>query len=152
MYPPERKKIEYEKVELDTWIPGIIEDIEYDMQRESMWEGKKKVGPAVRFKLKLDGYKYPKKTRWGSFNLGEKSNLYKKYVSVLVEGAKPDVVFDLDLLKGMAVKTMWSQNEEYQNLEMIRPLNGMLKVEFKKPTKFAEAPEEVGDREDEIPF
>lgn len=140
MKPPIRPKIEYEKVAVDEWVSGEIEEIQYNMEYKSSWEGKEKVGPAVRLKFKLDGCQWPHYSRWMSFNYGEKANLYKKYVSQLVEGAAPDMEFDLDALKGMKIKTMWANDGDYQKLEMIRP------VEKKIP--FTAEPKE----EEEIPF
>jgi len=77
--------------------------------------------PAVRFKFTIEGCEFPKYSRWLKFTLGEKANLYKKYVSALVKDIKPDDKFDLDHLKGMKVKTLWKQNGDYQNLEIILP-------------------------------
>lgn len=145
MRPPPRLRTEFEQVKVDVWINGEIEEIKYDMERKSMWEGKERVGPAVRFKFKLDGYEYPHYSRWLSFGYSEKSNLFKKFLTNLVEGAKPDMEFDLDELKGLAIKTMWSQKEEFQNLEMIRPLD-------KKVTPLGEPVEVDVPDEAEIPF
>ncbi len=126
MRPPARSKTEFEQVKVDEWIPGIVEDIKYEMERKSMWEGKERVGPMVRFKFKLDGYNFPHYSRWMSFSTGEKSNLYKKYLMPLVDRAEPEMDFDLDALKGMQVKIMFSQNGDFQNVEMIRPIGAKI--------------------------
>lgn len=132
MMPPERKKMEYEKVQIDEWIPGVIKEVQYDPEHKTNFKdeetGENKVISAVRFMLMLDGYKHPKYTLWGTFSLHEKSNLYKKFVSSLVENPKPDMRFDLDAFNGFAIKTMWAQNGDFQNLEIIRPLKDRLKV------------------------
>jgi hypothetical protein len=134
MRPPERKKTDYEKVEVDTWINGIIEKVEYDPEHKTNFKdeetGEEKIISAVRFKFKLDGYQYPHYSRWGTFSYHEKSNLFKKYLVSLVEGAQPDMDLDLDVLNGFPIKTMWGQNGEYQNLEMVRPIGA--KIDTKK--------------------
>lgn len=122
MKPPPRTKLDYEKIPVDVWVEGTIQDIQYEAERKSMFKGQEKVGPAVRFKFAFEGCQYPHYSRWFSFSYDEKSNLYKKIVSQLVEGAEPGFDFDLDALKGMGIKTMWSNNGDFQNLEMIRPL------------------------------
>jgi len=102
MYPPPRQKTDFEQVVVDEWITGEIEEIKYDMEHKSQFEGKERIRAAVRFKFKLDGYEYPHYSRWLTFNYSEKSNLFKDYLEPLVEGAKPDFKFDLDELKGIA--------------------------------------------------
>ena len=130
MKPPKRDAKTFEKVPAyDTWINGKIIDIEYDEAHRSTYQGEEKVRPAVRFKLGLEGCNFPKRTRWMTFSYNEKAGLFKQFVSVLVEGAKPDMDLDLDVLKGMAIKTMWSQNEEFDNLAMIRPLGEKVKAD-----------------------
>lgn len=150
MLPPPRPKMEYEKVIVDEWLPGIIEEIEYDMERKSTYQGKEKVGPAIKIKMVLDGYKYPKSSGWMSFIYSEKANLYKTYICGLVENPKPFMNFDPDVLKGMRIKTMWEtnpKNVDYQNVVRIRP-------EGQKVVAAAEPPEEVVGEptEDPIPF
>lgn len=152
MKPPSRPKTDYERIESDTWIGGTIEEVMYDMERKSIWEGKEKVGPAIRFKFKLDGYKYPHYSRWMSFSYGEKANLFKKYLKNLVNDAKPDMDFDLDLLKGLPIKTMWTADGDFDNLEQIRAVKkyGDSGV-TPPPESHDDAPEEVVD-EESIPF
>ena len=53
---------------------------------------------------------------------------------------------DLDLLKGLKVKTMWSRKEEFDNLEMIRPLAEKVKAPSQEP---AGGPIEENE---EVPF
>jgi len=57
------------------------------------------------------------------FNVGEKSNLYKKYLAKLVEGIIPDADFDIDHLRGMKIKTLWEESNDFQNIESIFPLD-----------------------------
>lgn len=125
MLPPLRPKLEYEKVLVDEWLPGMIEEIEYDMEHKSTFQGKEKVGAAVKIKMVLDGYKFPKSSGWMSFIYDEKSKLYKTFIVGLVDNPKPYMEFDMDSLKGMRIKGMWEnnpKNPEYQNLVRIRPV------------------------------
>jgi hypothetical protein len=64
---------------------------------------------------------HPHRSRWMNFNVGEKANLYKKYIAKLVNNAKPDMNFDLDLFTGMKIKTIWEMNGDFNNLESIYP-------------------------------
>lgn len=128
MKPPAKQKLEFERVpKYDEWIEGTITDIEYNENYKRSYNGEEKIGPAVRFKFGLKGCEFPHRSKWLTFSYGEKANLYKSFVSVLVEGAEPDMDLDLDVLKGMPVKTMWTQNEEFDNLAMIRPLGEKIK-------------------------
>lgn len=139
MKPPARVN-NYERIPVyDEWILGDISEIEYDMEHKRVWQGKEIIGPAVRFKFTLEGCNFPHGTPWMSFGYSEKHNLYKKIICGLVENPKPDFDFDLDALRKLKVKTMWTQNGEYDNLEMIRPVGA-------KVAATAEAmAEEVGE-------
>ncbi|MFI5344223.1 MAG: hypothetical protein ACHQUC_08390, partial [Chlamydiales bacterium] len=106
----------------DDWIEGIISEIEYDEQHKMSYKGEEKVASCVRFKFALKGCEFPHRSRWMTFSYGEKANLFKKYLSNLVEDAEPDMDFDLDDLKGFEIKTMWKEEGEYDSLELIRPL------------------------------
>lgn len=86
------------------------------------WQGEESVKPGVRFQFEVEGYEYPHYSGWLKFNLSEKSNLYKRYVSALVKDAKPDMDVDIDVLKGMKVKFMWEENENgFQRVLKIKP-------------------------------
>lgn len=148
MLPPPRPKLEYEKVVVDEWLPGVIEEIEYELEHKSTFKGVEKVGPAIKIKISLDDYKYPKSSGWMSFNYSAKSNLYKIYICGLVADPKPFMEFDPDALKGMKIKGMWEtnpNNPEYQNLVRIRPVGEKVKATAAPPE--IEAPDEA-----EIPF
>lgn len=126
MRPPRQSSIDYERIQkYDEWIPGIIEDIRLEENRATGFLDDKtkqpKFADQVRFKFKLEGHAYPHYSRWMTYSLGEKANLYLKYIKHLVESAQPDMKFDLDNLKGFKIKTMWSQNGDFDNLEQIRP-------------------------------
>lgn len=123
MKPPARAKMEFERIpKYDEWIEGTISDIEYDENHKSTYQGEEKIRPCVRFKFGLKGCEFPHRSKWLTFSYGEKANLYKQFISVLVNDAEPDMDFDLDALKGFKIKTMWTEAGEYDNLAMIRPL------------------------------
>jgi hypothetical protein len=131
MKPPKRAgNMEYEKVTTDDFVSGIIEDINYDPEHTFKGFGKDASGKdkpdtkaaAVRLKFKLEGYQYSHYSRWMRFNYGEKANLYLKFLVPLVEGAKPDMDFDLDQLRLLPVKTLWSEKNDFQSVETIRPI------------------------------
>jgi len=121
MRPPARKTTDFEKVATGDFITGIIEKVEYDENHIFKgFDGKPdKTSPAIRFVFKLDGYEYPHRSRWMNFNVGEKANLYKKYIAKLVNNAKPDMDFDMDVFTNMKIKTIWEDNGDFQNLESI---------------------------------
>lgn len=144
MKPPKRDKIEYERIpKYDDWIEGKIEEIEYEENHKRSFKGEEKVGPCIRFKFSLQGCSFSHRSRWMSFSYSEKSNLYKKYLSMLIEDAEPDMDFDIELLKGFKVKTMWIKDGEFDKLEMIRPLKEKLTI---SPVK------EEDKTETEVPF
>lgn len=123
--PPPQTKREYEKVVTDEWVLGVIEEIQSDEKRDTGFKdeetGEPVIKHCIRFKFKIDGYNFAHYSRWMALSYHEKSNLLKKYLSNLVEGCTPDMDFDLDLLKGLPVKMMWSNSGDFQNIEMIRP-------------------------------
>lgn len=146
MKPPARAKTEFERIpKYDEWIEGSILDIAYDPERKRSFNGEEKVGPCVRFKLGLKGCSFPHYSKWMTFNYSEKSNLYKNFVLPLVEGAEEYMDLDLDELKGMEIKTMWSEDGDYDKLAMIRPRVEKIKI--------APAPKTEQEKDDnEVPF
>jgi hypothetical protein len=126
-------------------IPGIIAEINYDKEHKFKgFQGKEDtIQMGVRFKFLLDGYQYPHYSRWMKFSYAEKSNLYKIFIAKLVESPTPDMDLDLDLLKGMKIKTLWNENGEYQNLESIFPAGAKVKATDPLPTE--EPIEEIPD-------
>ena len=118
---------EVEPVQVDEWLPGTIEDIAYEDAHQFGGQYAR-VGEAVRFKFKLDGYEHPKYSNWLSFSYSEKANLYCKYVEPLIPGATPYFDFDLSTLKGKRVKLMFSEttykDKPFFSVEMVRPING----------------------------
>lgn len=156
MRPPKRSNANYERIQkYDEWIPGIIEEIKLEEGRRTGFkndDGSDKFADQVRFKFILEGHEFPHYGRWMSYTMGEKSNLFIKYLKHLVEGAQPDMDFDLDLLKKMPIKTMWVQNGDFDNLEQIRPAKVKVKggVAPASLSREEEPPEEVVT--DDIPF
>ena len=152
MRPPARPKINYEKVIVGEMIPGVIEVVEYDQEHKFKgFQGKEDtMQPAARLKFKLDGYEHPHYTRWMKFSLGEKANLYKKYVAKLVENAVPDMDLDLDILNGMKIKTVWSEDGEYQNIDAIYPVGPKVGANAVVPTN--EEPPITEDGPEALPF
>lgn len=130
MKPPKKDSKDYEKVAIGEMITGVIDDVVYDQEHKFKgFQGKEDtIQPAVRFKFMLEGYKYHHYSRWFKFSYAEKSNLYKLFLTKLVENAHPDMDFDLDLLKGIKVKTLWNENGDFQNLESIFPFGGKVKT------------------------
>lgn len=123
MRPPKRNKTDFERVKSGELISGQIAEVQYDAEHKFKgFQGQPDtVQPAIRFKFKLDGYEFAHFTRWMKFSMGEKSNLYSKYISKLVDGAHADMDFDLDILKGARIKTIWSDNGDFQNIDAIYP-------------------------------
>lgn len=158
MKPQKQAPKDFERVSTDDFIPGVVEDIAYEEAHLFKGYGKDKKGtpipdrtaPAVRFKFLLEGYKYPHYSRWMSFNYGEKSNIYLKFLVPLVEGAKPDMDFDLDQLKGLKVKILWAEKNDFQFVETIRPI-GKKVVPLNVHINQAAEVVETGN-EEEVPF
>ncbi len=125
---PAKREFDYERVSTEDLVSGIIEDVQYEETHsfKGFQGAPDKVAPGIRFKFKLEGYSFPHYSRWMKFNYGAKANLFTKYLVALVEGAVPDMDFDLDQLKGLAVKTLWSEKNGFQNLETIRPAKGKI--------------------------
>lgn len=120
MIPPRR---EFEKVAVDDWINGEISEITYDLKHQF----KTSEGPAVRIKINLFGYKFPKSSPWMLFSYSKMSNLYILFIDPLVEGAREHMNFDLDQLKGMKIKIMFEAKGEYQNIVRLRPSDRKVK-------------------------
>lgn len=150
-FAPPKKDIDYERVSCDDWIEGAIFEIQEDMAHKFTYKGQESTQPGVRFVFELKGYNFKHYSRWMKFNYGMKANLYLKYLMPLVDGAKPDMVFDIQDLKGLAVKTIWKEDvrgdQVYQSIETIRPLGKKL-----KPLTAPQAPDtEPVDQEDVTP-
>lgn len=138
MKPKPRPKMEYEKVKTDDWVLGIIEQVQYEENRNTGFkdeEGNDRLVDSVRFKFKLDGYSFPHYSSWMAFSYHEKAGLFLKYLTNLVEGAIPDMDFDLDALEGLVIKSMWVNKGDFQKVEMIRPKNSKIQANTKVKEK-----------------
>lgn len=124
-------------MEVGVKISGIIEDVEYDENRKFKgFDGKPDyTAESVRFKFKFDDYGFPHYSRWMKLSLNEKSTLYKKYALALVKEIYPDAHMDIDVLKGMRIKTTWITNGDFQNLETIEPEGEMIDGKFSNVTE-----------------
>jgi len=149
---PEKKV--FEKVATGVEIVGIIDDVLYHENHTFPgFEGKEDtVATAIRFKFVLEGAQYPKYSRWMRLSLNAKATLYKKYASALIEGLEPDADIDLDILKGMAISTIWKDNGDFQNLETISAIGPKIKQDASVPTvDLNDLPPEP-DAEEPAPF
>ena len=149
-FAPERKKMDpkdFEQVEVNKLLNTQIIDVQYENGHQfPSYEGKPgKVADAVRFKFAIEGMKYNRYSKWMTFTMGSKGALYSKYLSALVKGIKPDTKFDIDHLVGMKIQTLWKQNGEYQNLEVIVPVDPMVEyTEEPAGPKSSTEPDEEG--------
>ena len=129
------RKMEFEQVQVDEWLVGKIEAVQFDAHKtykaknKDTGEWETREAPHIRFKFALEGYKYPHYSRWMKASTNEKSNLYSKFLKYLCPQYDcQDKVIDIDLLTGCGVKTMWAQEGEYQNLAQIRGVNPALNI------------------------
>jgi hypothetical protein len=129
MRPPKKQ---YEKIPTGIEVAGVISNIEYDQNRAFKgFDGKPDVKLlGIKLVFSLDGCQYSHGTQWMKLSTHEKSTLYKKYITALVENSTPEMDFDLDVLKGMPIITIWEDNGEYQNLKEIRPAISKMTVEL----------------------
>lgn len=120
---------EFEKVPTDDFVVGKIAELQYDLNKTFKgFDGNPdKVMQGVRFRFELEGCKYPHYSKWMKMVWSDKSNIFK-FVSDLVENCSVDSPFDLSILNGMAVKTLWSNKGEWQNLDKLRPVGGKIKA------------------------
>ena len=152
MKPPKREKTDFEKVTIEDFTICTIAEITYDMEHKfTGFEGAADtVKPAVRFKFDVEGYKFQHYSRWMKFVLSEKSNLYSKYISQLVEGAEPDMDLDLDILKGMKCKILWAEKNDFQFPETVRPIGGKIKADAKPATREPGVDDELDEFVDQV--
>ena len=150
---------EYEKVRIDDWTVGVISDVEQDEHHKVNFQGKESEKDCVRLRFLLDGYKMPHMTNWMTFSYGEKSNLYNKYLSKLVEGMTPDANFDLIRIKGMRVKIMWAERlgtngKTYQHVDTIRPEKDKIKFGYEPVVSSEMEPTEpdTSEAHEDLPF
>lgn len=152
-----RQAMEYEKVQVDEWLMGKIEEVQFDAERPYKSKNKEtgvwseRPAPQVRFKFKIDGYKYPHYSRWMLCSTSKKSNLYGKYLKQLCPQFDcEDKAIDLDKLVGIEVKIMWENNEDYQNVTQIRGIDPTLNI-IASGQDMA-PPDQTPDSTEEAPF
>lgn len=125
MRPPRpQEKTEFERIQVyDEWLNAKIVEIKLEENHKFTFQGKEKLCDGVRFKFEVEGHNYPKYSRWMKYMSDERSTLYKVFLKAFFENAEPGMTdFDLDRLKDMKVKVMFSQNEDFDNLDKIKPL------------------------------
>lgn len=128
LYPPEKKKLDpkdYEKVPVGQFVNATIAEVQHHEKHEFKGQNAK-IGPAIRFKFEIDGMKYPHYSRWMAFSYNEKASLYLKFIAPLVEGAKPDMKFDILSLANLRVKMIWlpnPKNPDFQDISLILPMD-----------------------------
>ena len=131
-----KTKVDFEKVVVDEWLLGTIEEAQYDEDRAYKYKNKETgewdegTAPHMRFKFKIEGYKFPHYSRWMRASTNGKSNLYSKYLKPLCPQYDcEDKAIDLDKLTGARVKTMWENGDNnYQNLTQIRGFDPTLNI------------------------
>jgi hypothetical protein len=149
--PEKRSSKDYERLGTNDFLNASIDEVQHEPEHKFKFADPKTgvttvtVCPGVRFKFTVDGYEFHHYSRWMKLNYGEKSNLFNKYLLPLVEGAVPDMDFDLELLTGLQVKTLWAEKNGFQNIETIRPRIQKLMSASPKPNggEIAEALEVV---------
>ncbi len=151
MIPPKRST-DFEKVVIGDFIKGKLAGIEYDENHKSNYQGKERIYSAVRLVFELEGYKFPHRSRWMTFSYGDKSNLYNKFLLKLVDGIVPDCDFDLDKLKGMGVQTYWQEKNEFQSIELIKPILAKLKYVVSTAPEPEIPLDESMNNNEEVPF
>ena len=137
--PNPSKKMDYEKVNIDEWISGEIEEVQARLNKEKKFTDRKtgesgiREAEEVRFKFKLDGYEYAHYSRWNTKSLNDKSNLVKKYLRNLIPDLNPQEAVDLSVLNGMRVKTMWDEQLFNGNMyQFIANIKRLVKEESKE--------------------
>ena len=127
---PRENTFEFEKVPIGDFIDGTITEVEYDPKHKFFSKGPEEdnIKEACRIVFRLDGCEFPHRSRWMTFSYFDQSNLMKKYLMKLVEGASKDMDFDLDTLVGLPVKTLWAEKEGFQFVDSIFPLIEKLKI------------------------
>ncbi len=121
-------KKDFEKLAVDEWLTGsivgedVFKDVEQKFKDQKTGEtGVRKVD-MVRFKFQVDGYVYNHYSRKMTLSMNEKSNLFKFLQQIYGQSIVPDIPVNTEKLAGLKVKVMFTNDGEYQNLTMIRPL------------------------------
>ncbi len=125
--PPNKS---YEKIPIiGEFIHGYIAEVIYDPEHQFKSSFGDSVGPAIQFKFIVEGCKFPKKSKFLKFTYSKKSNLFKKYIVPLVQGAKEYMQYDAARLTGLKVKMIWKwddPDQKFQSIELLKPADGKL--------------------------
>lgn len=126
---PQRQKKEFEQITTSDFVKGEIIEVQEDLEHKFTFKGNETIAPAVRFIFMLDDYNDKHYSRWMKFIYAEKSTLYSKYLTSLVEGIEPFSDFDIQNLKGAKVKILWKNDGDsgWQSIETIRPVGAKVK-------------------------
>ena len=129
-------KKDFEKVILDEWIEGTIEDIQEFKDVEKTYtndDGEKETRKInqVRFKFKLDGYEYAHYSKKMTASMNERSSLYIFLQQLYGDLLAPDIPVELDMLKGVKIKSMWNEvtlknGNKFQYPDKVRSLEAEL--------------------------
>ena len=135
---------EYEKVPVDVWLDATIVEIKRDENHETTFQGQTTMKDCIRFKFDIDGCEMPHYSRWLTFSYSAKANLYKRYITKLVAGCSEYFDFDIESLKGMKIKLMYSETTKdgktFQNVEMVRPQGEKVNFDFTRSDIVQDAP------------
>ena len=132
----EKQDGNFERVESGDFIKGVIEDVHVEESHvfKGFADNPDATAPGVRFVFRLDGYEHKHYSRWMKASTHEKANLMVKYISQLVENAVPYMSIEIELLKGMKIKTLWN-DKKFQSIETIRPDGAKLAIAGAQPVQ-----------------
>ena len=127
---------DFEKVKLDEWVIGVIEDIQEFKDVEKTYindEGEKETRKInqVRFKFRLEEYAFAHYSKKMTASMNERSSLFLFLQQLYGDLLSPDIPVELDMLKGTKVKTMWSEvtlknGNKFQYPDKVRSLEETL--------------------------
>ncbi len=118
--PSPKSDYEYERLEVDIWLKGRINDIQFRVNDKRSFTDKKtnekklRSVDEVRFVFEFEGYDYKHYSRWMTKSVYKESQLFKKYLKNLIPDIEPDMTVDLNSLIGKKIKSMW-ENEKGQD-------------------------------------
>lgn len=106
------------------FLNATIIDIHRNPTRTRVQNGETKIYDAIRFKFEVENVPEPRYSFWELFSYSERANLYRNFLAHLVENAEPFMDFDLERLKGMKVRIMFSEpwgETGLQKIQLIKP-------------------------------
>lgn len=112
------------EADVGEFLEAKITAIDYEENHEFTYLGQGTKAPGIRIKFDVPGYEKPKSSGWMKFITGARANYYKIYVTGLVENATPNMVFNCDVLKGLKVKLVFTENDKgFQKITLIKPFD-----------------------------